>query len=70
MVRSHLKYAIALWNPYREWLIKDLEWVQMMAVSVWIEKEISQGETHGTETANFEYIPVEELDEIWYERSI
>ena len=36
----------------------------MMAVSVWIEKEISQGETHGTETANFEYIPVEELDEI------
>ena len=34
MVRSHLEYANAVWNPHRERLIKDLERVQMRATKL------------------------------------
>jgi len=35
MVRSHLGYANAVWNPHREELIKDLELrVQMRATKL------------------------------------
>lgn len=34
LVRSHLKYANAVWNPYREGLIKNLERVQMKATEL------------------------------------
>ena len=34
MVRSHLEYANAAWNPHREGLIKDLERVQMRATKL------------------------------------
>jgi len=34
MVRSHLDYANAVWNPHREGLIKDLDLVQMRATKL------------------------------------
>jgi len=34
MVRSHIEYANAVWNPHIEGLIKDLERVQMRATKV------------------------------------
>ena len=34
MVRSHLEYANPVWNPHREGLIEDLEWVQMIATKL------------------------------------
>jgi len=34
MVRSHIEYANAVWNPHREGLIKDLERVQMRATKL------------------------------------
>jgi len=34
MVRSHLEYANALWNPHTEGLINDLERVQMRATKL------------------------------------
>ena len=27
IVRSHLEYANVVWNPHKERLIKDLQWV-------------------------------------------
>ena len=34
VVRSHLEYANAVWNPHREGLIKDLERVQLRATKL------------------------------------
>ena len=56
MVRSHLEYANAVWNPCREGLIKDQERVQMRAtklVSGLRRKEL-QGEIDRTEIADRE----------------
>src|SRR3989442_124222 len=34
MVRSHLEYAGAVWNPYRKGLIKDIESIQKKATKL------------------------------------
>jgi len=34
MVRSHLEYTNAVWNPHREGLIKDLEREHMRATKL------------------------------------
>ena len=34
LVRSHLEYAISVWNPHRLALIKDLEKIQMRATKL------------------------------------
>ena len=56
VVRSHLEYANAVWNPYREGLIKDLERVQMRATKLvsGLRRRELQRETYGTEIANLE----------------
>jgi len=64
MVRSHLEYANAVWNPRKEGLIKDLERVQMRA-AIRLKKML-QGKTHGVETANVEI----QKNQRRYDRSI
>jgi len=56
MVKSHLEYGNAVWNPHRVELMKDLERVQMRATKLvsGLRKKELQGETYGIEIANLE----------------
>ena len=55
LVRSHLEYAVSIWNPYKKEFIEKLEKIQMRATKLLPDIKITIcGETKNIKTANLE----------------